>query len=100
MKKQAQLIYTHFGDEKQRLKAKEERLELEIALNKLALCDVREEQGTCQEVLREELITDCNEEFADNVLMRMHLHDLDFQEAFEEMKVNFSKSRIYYCYGI
>ena len=27
MKQQAQLIYTHFGDEKQRLKAKEERLE-------------------------------------------------------------------------
>ena len=100
MKKQAQLIFTHFREEKQRLKAKEERLELEIALNKLALYDVREEQGICQEILREELITDCNEEFADNVLMRMQLENLDFQEAFEEMKVNFSKSRIYYCYDI
>ena len=100
MKKQAQLIYTHFGEEKQRLKAKEERLELEIALNKLALYDVREEQGICQEVLREELITDCNEEFADNVLMRMQLENLEFQEAFEEMKVNFSRSRMYHCYGI
>ena len=100
MKQQAQEIYKHFGDEKQILKAKEERLELEIALNKLALYDVREEQGTCQEVLREELITDCNEEFADNVLMRMQLENLDFQEAFDEMKVNFSKSRIYHCYGI
>ena len=100
MKKQAQLIFAHFGEEKQRLKAKEERLELEIALNKLALYDVREEQGTCQEVLREELITDCNEEFADNVLMRMQLENLDFQEAFEEMKVNFSKSRILHCFGI
>ena len=28
MKKQAQEIYKHFGDEKQRLKAKEERLKL------------------------------------------------------------------------
>ena len=100
MKKQAQLIFAHFGDEKQRLKAKEERLELEIALNKLALYDVREEQGICQEYLREELITDCNEEFADNVLMRMQLENLDFQEAFDEMKVNFSRSRIYHCYGI
>ena len=100
MKKQAQLIYKHLGEEKQRLKAKEERLELEIALNKLALYDLREEQGICQEYLREELITDCNEEFADNVLMRMQLENLDFQEAFEEMKVNFSKSRIYYCYDI
>ena len=25
---------------------------------------------------------------------------LEFKEAFEEMKVNFSKSRIYHCYGI
>ena len=56
MKKQAQLIYTHFGYEKQRLKAKEERLELEMSLNKLALYDVREEQGICQDVLRDELI--------------------------------------------
>ena len=100
MKKQAQLIFTHFGEEKQRLKAKEERLELEIALNKLALYDVREEQGICQEYLREELITDCNEEFADNVLMRMQLENLEFDEAFDEMKVNFSKSRIYHCFGI
>ena len=61
MKQQAQAIYKHFGDEKQRLKAKEERLELEIALNKLALYDVREEQGTCQEVLREELINTIQE---------------------------------------
>ena len=45
MKKQAQLIFAHFGEEKQRLKAKEERLELEIALNKLALYDLREERG-------------------------------------------------------
>ena len=100
MKKQAQLIFAHFGDEKQRLKAKEERLELEIALNKLALHDVIEEQGIYQEELREELINDCQEEFADNVLMRMQLENLEFQEAFEEMKVNFSKSRIYHCYGI
>ena len=100
MKKQAQLIFAHFGEEKQRLKAKEERLELEIALNKLALYDVREEQWICQEYLREELINDCQEEFADNVLMRMQLEDLDFDEAFDEMKVNFSKSRIYNCFGI
>ena len=100
MKQQAQLIFAHFGYEKQRLKAKEERLELEIALNKLALYDVREEQGMSHTYLREELITDCNEEFADNVLMRMQLENLEFQEAFEEMKVNFSKSRIYHCYGI
>ena len=100
MKQQSQLIFAHFGYEKQRLKAKEERLELEIALNKLALYDVREEQGICQDVLREEFITDCNEEFADNVLMRMQLENLDFQEAFGEMKVNFSKSRIYHCYGM
>ena len=32
--------------------------------------------------------------------MRMQLENLDFQEAFDEMKVNFSKSRIYHCYGI
>ena len=100
MKQQAQTIYKHFGYEKQRLKAKEERLELEISLNKLALYDVREAQGICQEYLREELINDCQEEFGDNVLMRMQLENLDFQEAFEEMKVNFSKSRIYHCYGI
>ena len=100
MKQQAQLIYTHFGDEKQRLKAKEERLELEIALNKLALYDLREEQGICQDVLREELINDCQEEFADNVLMRMQLENLDFQEAFDEMKINYSKSRILHCFGI
>ena len=100
MKKQAQLIYTHFGYEKQRLKAKEERLELEIALNKLALYDIREKQGICQEYLREELITDCNEEFADNVLMRMQLENLEFDEAFEEMKINYSRSRIYHSYGI
>ena len=100
MKKQAQLIFAHFGEEEQRLKAKEERLELEIALNKLALYDVREEQGIYQEYLRGELINDCQEEFADNVLMRMQLENLEFQEAFEEMKVNFSRSRIYHCYGI
>ena len=100
MKKQAQLIFANFGEEKQRLKAKEERLELEIALNELALYDVREEQGICQEVLREELITDCNEEFADNVLMRMQLENLEFYEAFDEMKINYSKSRILHCFGI
>ena len=100
MKQQAQEIYKHFGDEKQRLKVKEEGLELEIALNKLALHDVREEQGTCQEVLREEFINDCNEEFADNVLMGMQLENLDFQEAFDETKINYSKSRIYHWYGI
>ena len=100
MKQQAQEIYKHFGEEKQRLKAKEERLELEISLNKLALYDVREEHGTCQEILREELINDCNEEFADNVLMRMQLENLDFQEAFDEMKINYSKSRILHCFGI
>ena len=100
MKQQAQLIFAHFGEEKQRLKAKEERLELEIALNKLALYDIREEQGICQEYLREELINDCQEEFADNVLMRMQLENLGFQEAFEEMKVNFSKSRILHYFGI
>ena len=100
MKKQAQLIFTHFGEEKQRLKAKEERLELEIALNKLALYDIREDQGICQEYLREELITDCNEEFADNVLMRMQLENLDFDESFDEMKINYSKSRILHCFGI
>ena len=100
MKQQAQLIYTHFGEEKQKLKAKEERLELEIALNKLALYDLREEQGMSHTYLREELINDCQEEFADNVLMRMQLENLDFKEAFEEMKVNFSRSRIYHCYGI
>ena len=94
MKKQAQLIFANFGEEKQRLKAKEERLELEIALNKLALYDIREEQGICQEVLREELITDCNEEFADNVLMRMQLENLEFEEAFD-----FS-TMILHCYGI
>ena len=99
MKKQAQLIFAHFGDEKQRLKAKEERLELEIALNKLALYDVREEQGICQDVLREELITDCNEEFADNVLMRMQLENLEFDEAFDEIKI-YSASKIPHCYGI
>ena len=82
------------------MKAKEERLELEISLNKLALYDVREAQGICQEYLIEELITDCQEEFGDNVLMRMKLENLDFKEAFEEMKVNFSMSRIYHCYGI
>ena len=100
MKKQAQLIFAHFGEHKQRLKAKEERLELEIALNKLALYDVREEQGICQEYLREELINDCNEEFADNVLMRMQLENLEFEEAFDEMKINYSKSRIYHYFGI
>ncbi len=100
MKKQAQLIFYHFGEEKQRLKAKEERLELEIALNKLALYDLREEQGICQDVLREELITDCNEEFADNVLMRMQLKNLEFEEAYDEMRINYSTSRIFHCYGI
>ena len=49
MKQQEQLIFAHFGEEEQRLKDKEERLELEIALNKLALYDVREEQGIYQE---------------------------------------------------
>ena len=82
------------------MKAKEERLELEIALNKLALYDIREAQGICQDYFREELINDCQEEFADNVLMRMQLENLDFQEAFEEMKINYSKSRIYHCYGM
>mgnify|MGYP000913783086 CR=1 FL=1 len=101
MKKQAQLIFANFGEEKQRLKAKEERLELEIALNKLALYDVREEQGICQEVLREELITDCNEEFADNVLMRMQLEDFDFEEAFDEMSsLTYNKFNIHNFYGI
>ena len=100
MKKQAQEIYKHFGYEKQRLKAKEERLELEISLNKLALYDVREEQGMSHTYLRDELINDCQEEFADNVLMRMQLENLDFQEAFEEMKINYSKSRILHCFGI
>ena len=100
MKQQAQAIYKHFGYRKQRLKAKEERLELEIALNKLALYDVREEQGIYQEELRDELINDCQEEFADNVLMRMQLENLGFQEAFEEMKINYSKSRILHCFGI
>ena len=50
--------------------------------------------------VREELINDCQEEFADNVLIRMQLENLDFQEAFDEMKVNFSKSRILHCFGI
>ena len=50
--------------------------------------------------MREELITDCNEEFADNVLMRMQLENLEFDEAFDEMKINYSKSRILHCFGI
>ena len=100
MKKQAQLIFTHFGEEKQRLKAKEERLELEIALNKLALYDIIEEQGMSHTYLREELITDCNEEFADNVLMRMQLENLEFEEAYDLLIENYSKWWITHAYGI
>ena len=100
MKKQAQLIFAHFGEEKQRKKAKEERLELEIALNKLALYDIREEQGMSHTYLREELINDCNEEFGDNVLMRMQLENLEFEESFEMMTISYSKTRVYHCYGI
>ena len=37
MKKQAQLIFAHFGEHKQRLKAKEERLELEIICDRYGI---------------------------------------------------------------
>jgi len=88
MQKLAQKIFKHFGEESQRLIAKEEWLELQIALMELAKHDIKHKRRCfegCEyvyETERKQYIDHCNEELADNVLMRMQLEDRDFEEAY------------------
>jgi len=88
MQAQAQKIFKHFGEESQRLVAKEEWLELQIALMELAKHDIKQKRGCFEgcdyvyETERKQYIDHCNEELADNVLMRMQLEDRDFEEAY------------------
>jgi len=89
MQSQAKKIFKHFGEESQRKLAKEEWLELQIALMELAKHDLKKDRGCFDKdiildaaLTRLELENDCNEELADNVLIRMQLEDRDFEEAY------------------
>ena len=98
MKKRAQAIYKHFGEKKQLFKAQEEYLELHIALMELSKFDLKNKNDFFIETItidREHLKHNCNEEFADNVLMFMQLNDLDFEEAYEEL-IEGHTEEIYY----
>jgi len=89
MREKAQLIYLYFGAEKQKLKAQEEYLELNIALMELRKFDIKSIIGNLEfEKVngRQKLIYDCNEEFGDNVLMAMQINDSDFEEVYEVLE--------------
>lgn len=100
MLKKAMSIYNFFEEEKQRLKARQEYLELQESLIKLALWDSRNLEGREQEVSRELLVYNCNEEFADNTLMNMQLNNIEFEESFEKLCNNYSKTHILHDLGI
>lgn len=97
MEKKAQAILNHFGEEKQREKAKEEYLELQIALMELSKFDLKNKSDFFIEAIaieRENFKYSCNEEFADNILMFMQINDLDFEEAFEEVEELYNKEKL------
>ena len=88
MKEKIKKICLHFGCDHQELKAKEEWLELQIALMELAKFDIKHKLGEFEKdiildiaLTRLELINRCNEELADNILLRMQLQDRDFEET-------------------
>lgn len=91
MQKKSQAIFKHFG-EKQKLKAEEEWIELEIAKLELKKHDIKVKQGFYDKdivldvaVKRLELVDNCNEELGDNVLMCMQLNNFDFEESLDKL---------------
>ena len=89
MQNLAQKIFKHFGEESQRLIAQEEWLELQIALMELAKHDIKHKRGCFDKDIiidtihdRINLVDNCNEELADNILLRMQLEDRNFDETY------------------
>ena len=98
MKEKAQAIFNHFEREAQLKKAKEEHLELTIALSELSKFDLK---GFLEEkpgITREELIYKCNEELADNIVMYMQFEQVDFKKAYNQYSLTHSKGNIYLFY--
>ena len=89
MQSQAQKIFKHFGEESQRLIAQEEWLELQIALMELAKHDIKHKRGCFDKDIiidtihdRINLVDNCNEELADNILLRMQLEEETFEYSY------------------
>ena len=97
MLNKANAIYNFFGEEKQRLKAREEYHELEVALHELAKFNIK---NIGLKLIPSDLINNCNEELADNVLLCMQLNKKDFEESWEKLTNSYSQNRILHCYGI
>ena len=97
MLKKANAIYNFFGEDKQRLKAREEYHELEVALHELAKYNIK---NIGLKLIPSDLINNCNEELADNVLLCMQLNKKDFEESWEKLTNSYSQNRILHCYGI
>lgn len=107
MQVQAQKIYKHFGEEMQQLVAQEEYHELQVALHELAKFNIKLKRKeydncmtTCLVMKNLELERNCNEEFADNVLMCMQILDCDFDDAFQKLIYQYNKSNIKHIWGI
>lgn len=107
MQTQAQKIYRHFGEESQRLIAQEEYHELQVALHELAKFHIKLKRKEYDNdiiidvvMTRLELENNCNEEFADNVLMCMQLLDCDFEDAYQKFIYQYNKSKIKHVWGI
>ena len=107
MQTQAQKIFKHFGEESQRLIAQEEYHELQVALHELAKHDIKHKRGCFDKDIiidtiyeRINLVDNCNEELADNVLMCMQLMDCDFEDAYQKFIYQYNKSNIKHVWGI
>ena len=106
LEKKARLVFNFFGEEKQREKAKEEWLELQIALMELSKhrIKIKNDSWNCEFMSPEEherdLIKNCNDELADNIFLRMQLEDRTFAETYSiETHFNYCAELLYrdYC---
>ena len=100
--KKARLVLEHFGIEKQREKAKEEWVELSIALLELSKFDIKNKNVEFKEgleIARKELIYNCNDELADNTFLRMQIEDRTFEETYSmETHFNYCAELLYRDY--
>ena len=105
LEKKARLVLEHFGREKQEEKAKEEKLELQIALMELSkhIIKIKNDSWICEFMSPEEherdLISNCNDELADNIFLRMQLEDRTFAETYSiETHFNYCAELLYRDY--
>ena len=108
LEKKARLVFNFFGEEKQREKAKEEWIELSISLLELSKHKIKIKNDinswNCEFMSPEEhekdLISNCNDELADNIFLRMQLEDRTFAETYSiETHFNYCAELLYrdYC---